>query len=444
MRRIISALLAAVMLMTFTSCDSRDKDPEGDALSDAALEAHFKEILRCYKIYLIGFRYPSNDGLPMIGGTATRPALEDVLIENDKADGELRSLLERFVEEKSLEERFKLTDRILRILCGVDDIPDGEGLVSEKKIRMLKTFWGEDAEEDIIKPELPEYAEMIEQSYVYLVEHYCLSLMCSMYRDYLRYINEETDENGRKYPDMESFGVNLYYEIDNLDEDTFYDICRALAYYGTLEYDSCEAYAEFRGFMEGRIIQYSWLEESEKARSFFPLIDKAAEEINGVLDGVHDIGVIFGSEGDDELNGGDGNEIIIGGSGNDVINGGKGNDFLQGGYGDDVYVIRPNRGDDVIDDEDGVNVLRFDGIPLENIHVSSVVNAGHYDDVKITFVGCGGSVVIRDFKNFFREQSFTLKVGAQTIGEDDPESPFMHIDDESGLPQGVMPPGYKK
>lgn len=444
MKKIILAVLAVLFLFTCTACDSWDK-ASGSSVPEDPMIGHYREILRCHKIFLIStFRSPTEDGLPLIRGTNTRPALADVLEENDKTSGELRGLLERFTKETDLEERFKLTDRIMQILVAADDIPDGDGLpVSEKKLAAIKAFWGEDADEDIVQPTTPEQAELIEQSYAYLVEHYCLSLICSMYNDHMYYLYEEEREDGSVYPDMDGFNVHMYFNTDELDEDAFYDICRALAYYGTLKYKSYEAYAEFRGYMESNVIQNTWWDEDDKRILFFPLIDKALAEINGVLDGVHDIDVIIGGDGDDELVGGDANELIAGGGGNDIIKGGAGNDQLQGGRGDDVYIFRPNCGDNVIFDEDGVNVLRFEGIPLENIYVSSVTDYGHEDDVRISFAGGRGSVTIRNFKDEWREHSFEIEVGVRRLAEDDPECPFMFIDDESRIPQGVMPPNGK-
>lgn len=441
MKKILLFVLALVLLITCTACSSADRESVSVSEEDPLLP-QFEEILRCYKIYLISnYDFPTEDGLPLVRGTKTRPALKDVLEENDKTSGELRGLLERFVKEKNLPERISLTHRIMEILVGADDIPGGDGLVSEKKLAALRAFWGENADRDIISPVTPGQAELIEQSYVYLVEHYCLSLMCSIYYDYIHRIYDNERGNGETYPDMYFFSSKINYSVDELDEDMFYDICLAMGYYGTLEFDSYEAYSEFRGYMEDRIIDNSWWwDEDDKHRLFFPLIDKALEEINGVLDGVHELDVVIGGDGDDELVGSSANELIVGGSGNDVLNGGAGNDFLQGGEGDDVYVFRANCGDNVIFDTDGVNVLRFRGIPLENIYVSSVEDVDHEDDVKITFVGGKGSVTIRDFKDEWREWSFRIEAGSKQLDEDDPESPFMYIDDKGRLPQGVMPP----
>ena len=443
MKKVILAVLAFLVLLTAcTGCSSSKVTPDSGSSDEDNRLSQYEDILQSYKVYFVGFGEPSEDGLPMVGGTNTRPALADVLEKNDEESGELRGLLEEFTGKKSFEERLKLTYRIMEILVAADDIPDGEGLVSEKKIAALKAFWGPRADQDIIPPTTFGQAELIEQSYDYLVEHYCLSLLCSKYYDYTSrlYIGER--EDGSTFPDMQYFNSRLkrFTSNDEIEKDAYYDICLGLGYYGTLRYESYEAYAEFRGYMEGEIVHNTWWDEGEKNRLFFPLIDKALADINILLDGANDIDVIFGGDGDDELVGGADNELIIGNGGNDTLKGGAGNDYLQGGIGDDVYIIRPNCGDDVIYDYDGANVLRFEGIPLENIYVGSVDEEGHWDDVKITFVGSSGSVTIRDYMDIWRECSFDIEVGGRWLAEDDPESPFMFIDDDSRLSQGIMPP----
>ena len=444
MKKVFLVLPVILMLLTVcTGCGGSKAPPDSGSSGEAAALAQYENILHSYKVYFVGFGEPSEDGLPMVGGTNTRPALADVLEKNDKESGELRGLLEEFTEKKSFEERLKLTYRIMELLVSADDIPDGDGLVSEKKIAALKAFWGPRADQDIIPPITSQQAQLIEQSYKYLVEHYCLSLLCSMYYDYTSRLYKGEREDGSTFPRLMSFSSRLSYDISDglLDENAFYDICLGLGYYGTLRYENYEAYAEFRGYMEDEIIYNTWWwDEDDKRFLFFPLIDKALKDINDLLDGANDINVIFGSDGDDELVGGADNELIIGSGGNDILKGGAGNDYLQGGAGDDVYIIRPNCGDDVIYDSYGANVLRFDGIPLENIYIGSVYDDGREDDVKITFVGSSGSVTIRDYKYLWRERSFDIEIGGRRFAEDDPESPFMFIDDDSRLPQGIMPP----
>ena len=150
MRRVISAALAFLTLLAFcTGCDSSKAPSDAGSSADDGL-AQYEKILHNCKIYFVGFGEPTEDGLPMVGGTNTRPALADVLEKNDKESGELRGLLGEFTEKKTFEERLQLTYRIMEILVSADDIPDGDGLVSEKKLSAIRAFWGTNADRDII------------------------------------------------------------------------------------------------------------------------------------------------------------------------------------------------------------------------------------------------------------------------------------------------------
>ncbi|WP_448874515.1 putative Ig domain-containing protein, partial [Desulfobulbus propionicus] len=66
--------------------------------------------------------------------------------------------------------------------------------------------------------------------------------------------------------------------------------------------------------------------------------------------------------GDDQLHGGSGDDQLFGGLGNDILKGESGNDRLSGGAGDDVYVFSSGDGTDYINDQEGLNFIRFAGV----------------------------------------------------------------------------------
>jgi Ca2+-binding RTX toxin-like protein len=129
--------------------------------------------------------------------------------------------------------------------------------------------------------------------------------------------------------------------------------------------------------------------------------------------------IIGGRDGDDRIEGGsgndglwgdDGNDILMGGAGADHIEGGDGDDILIGGPGnddlrgdvtywgtggDDTYIYNPGDGDDVIYDwvhNGSDDTLVFgDGIAPEDLILSRM---GDWADVRITFAGMAGSIVI--------------------------------------------------
>lgn len=65
--------------------------------------------------------------------------------------------------------------------------------------------------------------------------------------------------------------------------------------------------------------------------------------------------LIFGTDGNDNINGGGGDDCILGLAGDDILNGSGGNDVLLGGPGDDTLIGQG--GSDRLYGEDGDDVL---------------------------------------------------------------------------------------
>jgi Ca2+-binding RTX toxin-like protein len=68
-----------------------------------------------------------------------------------------------------------------------------------------------------------------------------------------------------------------------------------------------------------------------------------------------------GGDGNDDLAGGSGAERLLGGDQNDSIDGNRGNDTALMGDGDDTFVWDPGDGSDVVEGEDDVDTMRFNG-----------------------------------------------------------------------------------
>jgi Ca2+-binding RTX toxin-like protein len=101
---------------------------------------------------------------------------------------------------------------------------------------------------------------------------------------------------------------------------------------------------------------------------------------NDYLFGDTDNDSLFGEDGEDELQGGSGNDQLLGDAGddllcgdagddqlkgnqgNDTLRGGPGADILDGGEGDDVYILSPGDGMEHITDQDGDNLILFEGV----------------------------------------------------------------------------------
>ncbi|MEP7007768.1 MAG: calcium-binding protein [Sphingomonas bacterium] len=107
---------------------------------------------------------------------------------------------------------------------------------------------------------------------------------------------------------------------------------------------------------------------------------------------------VFGSSGSDVVAGGAGNDHLLAGAGDDLITGGTGNDRLEGDAGNDTYVYNLGDGDDVIYDYNWNNdqadrIILGAGITPEALHLA---NNGNGSDVRISFEGSAGSILIQN------------------------------------------------
>jgi Ca2+-binding RTX toxin-like protein len=81
---------------------------------------------------------------------------------------------------------------------------------------------------------------------------------------------------------------------------------------------------------------------------------------------------IDGGTGDDSLLGSQGDDTIRGGDGNDFVLGGRGNDRVEMGAGDDVFQWNPGDGSDVVEGQDGDDLMLFFGANInENINITA-------------------------------------------------------------------------
>ncbi|MBU0631660.1 tandem-95 repeat protein, partial [bacterium] len=69
--------------------------------------------------------------------------------------------------------------------------------------------------------------------------------------------------------------------------------------------------------------------------------------------------IINGNSGNDTIQTADGNDLLIGGDGNDTLDAGAGDDRLEGGLGDDTYIFNRGDGSNIVDDQDGLDSLKF-------------------------------------------------------------------------------------
>ncbi|KAB8319452.1 S8 family serine peptidase [Tolypothrix campylonemoides VB511288] len=80
---------------------------------------------------------------------------------------------------------------------------------------------------------------------------------------------------------------------------------------------------------------------------------------NDTLDGGDGDDKVYGSEGNDYLLGGQGQDQLYGEAGNDILDGGTGDNTLFGGAGQDIFVLSTHGKNNIVDFEDGQDLLRL-------------------------------------------------------------------------------------
>ncbi|MFL5907544.1 MAG: calcium-binding protein [Solirubrobacterales bacterium] len=102
---------------------------------------------------------------------------------------------------------------------------------------------------------------------------------------------------------------------------------------------------------------------------------------------------IAGGDGNDSLQGGQTqvaaeNETFIGGDGNDLVDGGKGNDTAYLGSGNDTFRWDNGEGSDVIEGQDGIDTMVFNGAAVAE-QVTMSANGG-----RLSFFRVQGNVTM--------------------------------------------------
>jgi len=132
---------------------------------------------------------------------------------------------------------------------------------------------------------------------------------------------------------------------------------------------------------------------------------------NNILDGGEGKDKLIGGYGDDQLfggagndkledwygnnllQGGDGNDELLSGAGNDTLHGGAGFDWIEGGRGDDTYLFNLGDDIDIINEQQGEDILRF-GV---GINEDDLWFWRDNKDLNIGIIGTDDQITIEDW-----------------------------------------------
>lgn len=377
------------------------------------------------------------DGLPNVRSYGTINSLHNA-ISNDET-GELKKMVEEFVELKGTSERIAKTQEILAFICGANDVEEGSrgSSFSAKKLAVIEKFIGESFVGMNGGNPNSVAAPILENVYKNLVEMYCVAMIGSGISDLLKFLMVVKDDEGRDSINTELakvyFGLGIKFGTISIEQIT--DVCSYLNYYGSNIMNDLRPFDSIRSYFVENIPDY--VDYIDK--NVFGSIH--GDKVNNSLVGSIVADVIYGEEGNDSISSGRGNDLIYGGADNDTIHGdegddiiygdegddyldgGSGNDILIDSEGDDTFVFGRGYGQDEIRDDGGKNSIRFAGLSPRDISVNGLNDF----DVRITIKSTGETLTIKNFRKDETLADYTLIFDNVTMHCTDEKSPFRHI-----------------
>ena len=258
-------------------------------------------------------------------------------------------------------------------------------------------------------------------------------------------------DNGYNFTlELEGFGQGMTVKVDRLGYTYDPDMPVSLDDPSARLYEKVDL-SSWQTTISGNTIELTLAQDFEVLRLQFSLQDtnnvledfflfRHADPINGStendklstytgtnsIDGSAGDDVISGGIGRDYIKGGQGDDVLVGdiGSiyfGNDVLQPGKGDDLIFGGGGADIFVFKPEDGNDII----GTALINY-----ENPRASTVI--GRDFDVEtdtLMFVGFGYSNRQEVLENFRENENGYLEFRDQGTSVELYDVPFLEIDD---------------
>jgi Ca2+-binding RTX toxin-like protein len=243
--------------------------------------------------------------------------------------GQLKALVEQFVNATDTSVRNSLMDQILYKWTGSDTIDPASrgGNIDARKLSVLEKLYGE-AFSGVggANPNV-NAAALLNQSYSGLYEMFYAQLMAQTH--------------------LKSIYDKITYTWDDATQSVRGDLNPAIteiqnrlnADYETGKQTLSEFSRSIQGFqaedmMNFSDFQYYFASQGPELGSLVGAITGNIE--NNILSGNSSNNIVFSYEGNDLIYGNSGNDMVYGSNGNDALFGGNGHDLLVGGGGDDV------------------------------------------------------------------------------------------------------------
>ncbi|MDO6796780.1 hypothetical protein Q4601_21035, partial [Shewanella sp. 1_MG-2023] len=233
--------------------------------------------------------------------------------------GELQALVEAFVKEIDVDERWGLVNQILAKWTGQENVSsDSRGEdINGQELAVLEVFWGQPA---LQENPTGQYAQTVIDVYQGLASSIYTQLMANSHADTLFNMLSFSKVDGKWVGDFsavsEYFAERFQEEGGAVGQELsdFIDVVKGVSPYDSVMQDA---------FVSELINQSQLIDSSSR----FTMMSALPEGL-----------VALGSDGSDTLTS-NGEFALLGGAGNDTLSGGLGDDTLDGGAGDDLLTI---------------------------------------------------------------------------------------------------------
>ncbi|KKP38404.1 MAG: hypothetical protein UR30_C0019G0019, partial [Candidatus Peregrinibacteria bacterium GW2011_GWC2_33_13] len=292
--------------------------------------------------------------LPDVNGTGNTYWLSQAMVRD--TSGELKDLVQQFVDEENPTTRDSLLEQILYKWTNVDSVnPTSRGDFDARKLGVIESFMGEYFQNSATSIPDAEDISSLENIYSTLKEQVYAQLMRQSHLSYLYDISFSYNEAGNNWNfNLEGAIGELQYEISQ-DNDAgklmLREFTRTLTGLGL--FNNAAASTFYNSFYYlGNEYRYAM---DTATNSIIYGSDNADNLVgtdkNDALYGLDGNDSIIAGAGNDYLDGGAGNDTLLGGDGNDLISSGAGNNYLESNY------IEGNAGDDTLIGSGGDDVL---------------------------------------------------------------------------------------
>jgi Ca2+-binding RTX toxin-like protein len=360
--------------------------------------------------------------LPELRGLGNVYDLSQAMVRD--ASGELRGLVQSFVQTTDALQRNVLLEQILFKWTGAEGVDPASrgGHFDARKLHVLEAFAGRGYLGVWCWPTQDpnphsSAAPILEMAYTQLFETYHAGLMLQTHLAdlFVRFSYSWDDVNQRLLADYQPVlhQIQTDYAFNPaatalLVEETIRCMIGSNLYKHTIDFEEfIEGLVQLGPDVEEAIdsglsiglqgIQFNGTEDGDVQDGTIGADTLYGYSGNDILDGLIGNDLLDGGDGDDVLRGGSGADILDGGQGADYLSGGTGNDYLSGDNGADTYIFARGFGQDTIYDYDegsgGNDIVRL----AADIQVSEVELSRNDSDLFLKVLGTEDRITVTGF-----------------------------------------------